>query len=43
LNRVLGYKHDLVNMDPTQIETYLERKMRSVPLADFIGLKSESG
>jgi hypothetical protein len=41
LNRVLGFKHDLVNMEPARIEKYLERKLGQVPLEDFIGLNGE--
>jgi hypothetical protein len=38
LKRVLGFDHELVNMDHTRIGAYLGRKMRQVPLQDFIGL-----
>jgi len=37
LHRVLGFKHELVNMKPARIEKYLERKLSQAPLEDFIG------
>jgi hypothetical protein len=41
LNRVLGFKHELINMEPSRIEKFLERKLGQVPLEDFIGLNGE--
>ncbi len=41
LNRVLGFEHDLVNMEQARIGRFLERKLSQVPLEDFIGLDDE--
>ncbi len=41
LKRVLGYEHELVDMDHSRIEKYLERKLRRAPLQDFVGLSDE--
>jgi len=41
LKRVLGFEHELADMDHARIGKYLERKLRQVPLPDFIGLGRE--
>jgi hypothetical protein len=41
LNRVLGFKHELINMEPSRIEKFLERKLGQVPLENFTGLNGE--
>ncbi|HLF27475.1 MAG TPA: CfrBI family restriction endonuclease [Anaerolineae bacterium] len=41
LNRVLGFKHELVNMDQARIGKYLEQKVRQVPLDDFALVNEE--
>jgi len=41
LSRVLGFKHELVNMKPTYIERFIKRKLRQAPLEEFIGLSSK--
>jgi hypothetical protein len=41
LNRVVGFKHELVNMKPARIEKFLERGLRHAPLEEFIGLHDE--
>lgn len=41
LNRVLGFKHKLLNMKQSQIESFLKRELQKTPLEKFIGLKSE--
>jgi len=38
LHRVLGFEHELASMQHAEIESFLERKLRQVPLGDFIGL-----
>jgi len=38
LNRTLGFKHELIRMDDNQIEEYLAKSIRRVPLEEFIGL-----
>jgi hypothetical protein len=42
LSRVLGFKHDLVDMDQASIGEYLKQKLRQVPLEDFIQLAASS-
>lgn len=37
LNRALGFQHDLVNMDGSQIDAFLRQKLNEVPLEQFIG------
>ena len=37
-NRILGYKHELVDMEQSQIGEYLKSKMNEVPLEEFIGI-----
>ena len=39
LNRVLGYKHELLQMEHAQIEKYLKRELAAVPLEEFIDSK----
>ena len=39
LHRVLGFEHELVNMNQLQIGEFLELKLKDVPLEDFIRLK----
>jgi len=41
LNRMVGFKHGLMNMAQARVEKFLGRKLRRVPLEDFIGLSSE--
>jgi hypothetical protein len=41
LQRVLGFKHKLLNLKPAQIEGFLGRAIQQAPLEKFIGLKSE--
>jgi hypothetical protein len=41
LHRVVGFKHELVNMKPARIEKFLERRLRHAPLEEFIGLHDE--
>jgi hypothetical protein len=41
LHRVLGFKHKLVNMKQTQIESYLRERLQQAPLEVFIGLKND--
>lgn len=36
LNRVLGFKHDLVDMEESKIEKFLETRLKQTPLEDFI-------
>ncbi len=38
LNQTLGFKHELIHMDDDQIEDYLVKAIRQVPLEEFIGL-----
>ena len=40
LNQVLGFDHELVTMSQPRISEFLEDKLSSVPLEDFIGLDS---
>jgi hypothetical protein len=44
LNRVLGFEHELANMEQASIGEFLEYKLNQVPLEDFIqfAAKSES-
>ena len=37
LNRTLGYKHTLVNMEQSEIGEYLRTQLSKVPLEEFIG------
>lgn len=37
LNRALGFQHELVDMDRSQIDAFLKRKLSEVPLEQFIG------
>lgn len=41
LKRVLGFEHELVDMDHARIGKYLERRLRHAPLQEFIGLNSD--
>jgi hypothetical protein len=41
LNRVLGFEHDLVNMEQSHIEEFLKDKLGQAPLQDFIGLQDK--
>lgn len=41
LNRVLGYKHKLIDMNDEQIEDFLRQKLRQIPLEQFIGQPSK--
>jgi len=40
LNRVLGFKHKLLNLNQSQIEGFLKKEIQNAPLEKFIGLKS---
>jgi hypothetical protein len=40
LNQLLGFEHELVNMKLARIEKFLERKLKDVPLEDFIKLNN---
>ncbi len=40
LNRTLGFKHELLDMEHGAIENYLKRKLNAVPLGKFIESKS---
>jgi hypothetical protein len=42
LNRILGFKHDLVNMDQASIGEYLEYKLSQVPFEEFIRFAAKS-
>jgi hypothetical protein len=37
LNRVLGFKHKLVDMRQTEIEEFLRLRLERTPLEDFMG------
>ncbi len=37
LNHALGFQHELVNMDRSQIDAFLRQKLNEVPLEQFIG------
>jgi len=37
LNRALGFQHELVSMDRSQIDAFLRQKLNEVPLEQFIG------
>jgi hypothetical protein len=41
LQRALGFEHELIAMDQTEIETYLKQRLSQTPLEDFIGLNGE--
>lgn len=41
LNRVLGFKHPLVNMRQSRIRDFLKERLAQVPLGDFIGLRGK--
>ncbi|MGH9838425.1 MAG: hypothetical protein ACREEM_06540 [Blastocatellia bacterium] len=41
LNRVLGFKHKLLNLKPAQVEEFLKRQLQQTPLEKFIGMKGE--
>ena len=41
LNRALGFEHELVRMEQSRIGEFLERKLRAVPLEDFIHLNEK--
>jgi hypothetical protein len=41
LNRVLGFKHKLLNLKPAQVEGFLNRQLQQTPLEKFIGMKDE--
>ena len=43
LNKTLGFKHDLTRMNDSEIEKYLHKAMRKVPLEQFIGLSENLG
>ena len=43
LNKTLGFKHDLTRMNDSEIEKYLRKAMRRVPLEQFIGLSENFG
>jgi len=41
LNRVLGFEHELVDMERNNIEEFLKRKLSQVPLEDFLQAHTE--
>lgn len=43
LNKTLGFKHDLTRLNDSEIEKYLHKAMRRVPLEQFIGLSENFG
>lgn len=43
LNQSVGFKHDLARMNDGEIEKYLRKAMRKVPLEQFIGLSENFG
>lgn len=43
LNDTLGFKHDLLHMKDNEIEKYLRKAIRKVPLEQFIGLSDDFG
>jgi hypothetical protein len=43
LNKTLDFKHDLTRMNDSEIEKYLRKAMRRVPLEQFIGLSEDFG
>lgn len=38
LNKTIGFKHELVRMNESEVDKYLRKAIRSVPLEQFIGL-----
>lgn len=40
LNRVLGFRHELVTMDEAEIGSFLQNQLQGVPLENFIGLNN---
>ena len=38
LQRTLGFEHELIGMVPSQVGSFLESKLREVPLESFVGL-----
>ena len=42
LHTVLGYKHELVDMEHSQIGAYLQAALREVPLEELIEPNSKS-
>lgn len=43
LNQTIGFRHDLSHMNDGEIEKYLQKAMRKVPLEQFIGLSEIFG
>jgi len=43
LNKTIGYKHEMTRMNDSEIEKYLRKSMRKVPLEQFIGLSENFG
>jgi len=43
LNNVVGFKHELVRMKDSEIDSYLQKAIQSVPLEQFIGLTENFG
>lgn len=41
LQKSLGFKHSILDMDDGQVEAFLREQMSSVPLEDFIGLSQD--
>lgn len=42
LQRVVGFKHELINMAPTRVPKYLAEQLADVPLEQFIGLGNKN-
>lgn len=43
LNKSIGFKHELLRMNDSEMENYLRKAMRKVPLEEFIGLSTKFG
>ncbi len=43
LNKSIGFKHELLRMNDSEIENYLHKSMLKVPLEQFIGLSKAFG
>ncbi len=41
LHKSLGFKHAILSMDNGQIEAFLQKQMKTVPLQDFIGISQD--
>ncbi len=43
LNKTIGFRHDILRMNDSELDKYLRKAMRSVPLEQFIGLSKTFG